>query len=70
MARHPRLFAAAVLYHLYCGKRLSSLYRTARAVYDYVLHAYCLMPDHVHLLVESFEHPLAKFMQGPKIVES
>ena len=35
-----------------------------RKKYDYVLHAYCLMPNHVHLLVESSEQPLAKFMQG------
>ncbi len=35
-----------------------------RKKYDYVLHAYCLMPNHVHLLVESSAHPLAKLMQG------
>lgn len=35
-----------------------------RQKYDYKLHAYCLMPNHVHLLVESSEHPLAKLMQG------
>jgi putative transposase len=28
------------------------------------LYAYCLMPNHVHLLVETSEAPLAKFMQG------
>jgi REP element-mobilizing transposase RayT len=35
-----------------------------RKKYGYVLHAYCLMSDHVHLLIESSEQPLAKFMQG------
>lgn len=34
-----------------------------RKKYVYTLHAYCLMPNHVHLLVESSEQPLAKFMQ-------
>ena len=35
-----------------------------RRKYNYSVHAYCLMPNHVHLLVESSAHPLAKFMQG------
>jgi len=28
------------------------------------IYAYCLMPNHVHLLVETGSTPLAKFMQG------
>ncbi len=28
------------------------------------IYAYCLMPNHVHLLLESSVEPLAKFMQG------
>jgi len=35
-----------------------------RRRYGYTIHAYCLMPNHVHLFVESSEQPLAKFMQG------
>jgi REP element-mobilizing transposase RayT len=35
-----------------------------RRRYDYTLYAYCLMPNHVHLLLESSHHPLAKLMQG------
>jgi putative transposase len=35
-----------------------------RKKYGYAIHAYCLMSNHVHLLVESSEQPLAKFMQG------
>jgi putative transposase len=35
-----------------------------RRRYGYTVHAYCLMPNHVHLLLESSTHPLGKFMQG------
>src|SRR3989304_4859602 len=35
-----------------------------RRKYDYSVHAYCLMPNHVYLLLESSDQPLAKFMQG------
>ncbi len=78
MARRPRLFAAGVLYHVIVRGNQRQKTFTAesdyqayierlaryRKKYDYVLHAYCLMPNHVHLLVESSEQPLAKFMQG------
>jgi REP-associated tyrosine transposase len=78
MARRPRLFAAGTLYHVIVrgnqrqktftseSDYLAYIERLARyrKKYDYVLHAYCLMPNHVHLLVESSEQPLAKFMQG------
>jgi REP element-mobilizing transposase RayT len=78
MARRPRLFAAGVLYHVIVrGNQRQKIFTSNsdyrayierlaryRKKYDYVLHAYCLMPNHVHLLVESSEHPLAKFMQG------
>ena len=78
MARRPRLFAAGVLYHVIVRGNQRQKTFTAesdyqayierlaryRKKYDYVLHAYCLMPNHVHLLVESSQQPLAKFMQG------
>ena len=78
MARRPRLFAPGVLYHVIVRGNQRQKTFTAesdyqaymerlaryRKKYDYVLHAYCLMPNHVHLLVESSEQPLAKFMQG------
>jgi REP element-mobilizing transposase RayT len=78
MARRPRLFAPGVLYHVIVrgnqrqriftsdGNYRAYIERLARyrKKYDYVLHGYCLMPNHVHLLVESSEHPLAKLMQG------
>lgn len=78
MAHRPRLFAAGVLYHVIVrGNQRQKIFTSDsdyrayterlaryRKKYNYVLHAYCLMPNHVHLLVESSEHPLAKFMQG------
>jgi REP element-mobilizing transposase RayT len=32
--------------------------------YGVMLYAYCLMPNHVHLLLQTSDPPLAKFMQG------
>jgi REP element-mobilizing transposase RayT len=32
--------------------------------YGLALYAYCLMPNHLHLLVQTSDVPLAKFMQG------
>jgi REP element-mobilizing transposase RayT len=78
MARRPRLFAPGLLYHVIARgnqrretfmdeedyraylHRLS-VYRARHAV---TLLAYCLMPNHVHLLVRTGDVPLAKFMQG------
>jgi REP element-mobilizing transposase RayT len=78
MARRPRLFAPGLLYHViargnqqrltflddedyraYMGRL--ALYRTRHTV---TLLAYCLMPNHVHLLARTGDVPLAKFMQG------
>ena len=78
MARRPRLFAPALLYHVIVrGNQRQKTFlndqdyrayleRLAkyRRKYDYSVYAYCLMPNHVHLLLESSDQPLAKFMQG------
>ena len=78
MARRPRLFAPGLLYHVIVrGNQGQKTFRDHqdyqvylervgkyRKKYDYLIHAYCLMPNHVHLLVESSKYPLAKFMQG------
>jgi putative transposase len=78
MARRPRFFAAGVLYHVIVrGNQRQKTFTSDsdyqayierlaryRKKYSYVVHAYCLMSNHVHLLVESSEQPLAKFMQG------
>jgi REP element-mobilizing transposase RayT/transposase-like protein len=78
MARRPRVFAPGLLYHVIV--RGNHRRKTFRADDDYKayldrlekyraqcrvrIYAYCLMPNHVHLLVETGATPLAKFMQG------
>jgi REP element-mobilizing transposase RayT len=78
MARRPRLFAPGLLYHVIVrgNQRRKTFLSDAdyqayldrlgryRRKYGHTIHAYCLMPNHVHLLVESSHEPLAKFMQG------
>ena len=71
MARRPRVFAPGVLYHVIvrgnqrqktfvsAGDYQAYLERLARyrKKYGYVVHGYCLMTNHVHLLLESSEAP-------------
>jgi putative transposase len=78
MARRPRLFAPGLLYHVIVrgNQRRKTFLSEAdyhaylerlgryRRKFGYTAHAFCLMPNHVHLLVESSQEPLAKFMQG------
>ncbi len=78
MARKPRLFAPGVLYHVIVrgNQRQKTFLRRAdyqtyvdklaeyQRRYDVTVYAYCLMPNHVHLLLECGKTPLAKFMQG------
>jgi putative transposase len=77
MARRPRVFAPQVLYHVivrgnhrqmtFCTpadyqaylERLGRYLRSCQAR----LWAYCLMPNHVHLLVETGTQPLSTLMQ-------
>ena len=78
MARKPRLFSSGVLYHVIV--RGNQRQRTFRCPADYqtyleklthyrrqhevTIYAYCLMPNHVHLLLECGKTPLGKFKQG------
>jgi putative transposase len=78
MARRPRVFAAGLLYHVIVrGNQQRKTFRhdddyraylvrleKYRAQCQVRIYAYCLMPNHVHLLVETGSTPLAKFMQG------
>jgi len=78
MARRLRVFAPGLLYHIIArGNRRQptfltdldyQVYLTQLATYQkrygIVLYAYCLMSNHVHLLLQTSEAPLAKFMQG------
>ena len=78
MARRPRLFAPGLLCHVIArGNQRQATFltdldyqayltrlETYRKRYGVMLYAYCLMPNHVHLLLQTSEVPLAKFMQG------
>lgn len=78
MARRPRVFAAGLLYHVIVrGNQRRKTFQhddDYRAYLDRLekyrtqcqvrIYAYCLMPNHVHLLVETGSTPLAKFMQA------
>ena len=78
MPRRPRLFAPGLLYHVVArgnhrqptfltdGDYDAYLTRLAtyRRRYGVTLYAYCLMPNHVHLLLEMSDAPLSRFMQG------
>jgi REP element-mobilizing transposase RayT len=78
MARKPRLFAPGVLYHVIVrgNQRQKTFLKPSdyqaylgklaqyRRKYGVTVYAYCLMPNHVHLLLECSRTPLGKFMQG------
>lgn len=44
-------------------KFIKELERT-KALYDYYIYAYCLMPNHVHLLIMDEKNKILKIMQG------
>jgi len=78
MARRPRIFAPGLLYHVIVrGNHRQRTFRRPADYHAYLdrlaryqrryavrLYAYCLMPNHVHLLLETGHVPLARFMQG------
>jgi REP element-mobilizing transposase RayT len=78
MARRPRVFAPGLLYHIIArGNQRQKTFLNHRDYQAYLerlakyrkkfavtLYAYCLMPNHVHFLVEPSSVPLARFMQG------
>lgn len=78
MARRPRLLAPGLLYHVIArGNHKQPTFLTDldyeaylvrlaayRKRYGVQIYAYCLMPNHVHLLLQTSESPLSKFMQG------
>ncbi len=78
MARHPRVLGAGLLYHVIArGNRQLDIFLRPRDYHAYLerlakyrnkfkltLYAYCLMPNHVHLLLETSDPSLSQFMQG------
>ena len=78
MARRPRLLAPGILYHVIVrgNQKQKTFLRDSdyqaylerlgryRRRWGVTVYAYCLMPNHVHLLVETGSQPLSRFMQG------
>lgn len=78
MARRPRPLAPGLLYHVIArGNHRQKTFFDQSDYHAYLdrlakycqqhqvrLYAYCLMPNHVHLLVETGAVPLSKFMQS------
>ncbi len=78
MARKPRVEFAGAFYHVIArGNNRQRLFRDSQdhrvylkrlegyqTRYGVALYAYTLMPNHVHLLLETRTPPLSKFMQG------
>jgi putative transposase len=78
MARRARVFAPGLLYHVIVrGNQRRPTFRDDRDYHAYLdrlekyrtkfqvrIYAYCLMPNHVHVLLETGSTPLGKFMQG------
>jgi len=78
MARHPRIHAPGLLYHLMArgnnGQKIFpgeddyrifvELLVKTRERHAFRLYAFCLMPNHIHLLAEVEDVPTARIMQG------
>jgi len=76
MARKPRVHFPGALYHVIArGNQVQTTFREAedyrlylrflgeyREQFDFLLHAYVLMPTHAHLLIETGEINLSKVM--------
>ena len=79
MSRSSRIFIDHACYHIvtrgnqqqevfHCDrdhKKYLSMLRKAKQKYQISLYAYCLMPNHVHLLIDtSCSKNISKFMQS------
>ena len=78
MPRHPRIHAPGLLYHLMArGNNGQKIFRgeadyrffveglgRTRENHPFRLYAFCLMPNHFHLLAEVGEAPTARIMQA------
>jgi REP element-mobilizing transposase RayT len=77
MPRNPRIEIAGGLYHVVTRGnnrrkifrshddylRFTSILERQKAKLPFYLYAYCLMPNHVHLLIEMQDDPLSRIMQ-------
>jgi REP element-mobilizing transposase RayT len=78
MARRSRVFASGLVYHVIArGNRREAVFQQPgdyrvyldrlaryRRRFEAAVHAYCLMPNHVHILIQAGPPPLAKLMQA------
>ena len=78
MARKPRIEIPGGLYHIFTrGNNRKRIFRShddylkflaflgiQKAKRPFYLYAYCLMPNHVHLLAEMIDDPLSRVMHG------
>ncbi|OGO81997.1 MAG: hypothetical protein A2Y18_01390 [Clostridiales bacterium GWD2_32_19] len=78
MARKQRIHYRAALYHVMARgnngeyiikdeqdkKHYIDIVKKYKERYQFKLYAYCLMDNHIHMLIEVSEVPLAKIMQG------
>ena len=78
MARKPRIHYPGAVYHVmlrgnggqdifFCHSDrvcLYSLLQEGIAKYKYRVHAFCLMTNHLHLLIQIAEIPLSKIIQN------
>lgn len=79
MARKPRIEIADIPYHLIirgnnrgviffdenCYNRYIELLKGCKRRYKYKLYCFCLMPNHVHLILEASQQaPISKIMQS------
>lgn len=78
MARKPRIEFEGAFYHVIVrGNQRQKIFRDEedftkylhilaryKALYKYLLYAYVLMNNHVHLLIETGKTPLSKILQG------
>ncbi|OIK10098.1 transposase [Bacillus sp. MUM 13] len=77
MARKARVWYPGAVYHITCrGNRHSDIFIDDRDRYRYLhyleetkekyyfqLHSYCLMSNHVHLLLETKDYPISSIMR-------
>ena len=78
MARKPRIEIAGGIYHLIArGNNRQRIFRShddllkflgllerQKSKLPFYLYAYCLMPNHVHLLAEMQDDPISRVMHG------
>jgi putative transposase len=77
MSRKPRVWFPGAIYHItsrgnrkavifYSKKdyeKYLSLLEETREKYPFILHAYCLMPNHIHLLLETIDTHIKEIMK-------